>query len=57
MMASRAIKTLYLNILMQGNSVAEFYRENFSFVRKTAKVAFLSHHLRTKLGITYAIYL
>jgi len=34
--ASGATQTLYMNVLMQRNIVAEFHRENASFTRKTA---------------------
>jgi len=35
MKASRAIQALYMKVLIQRNSVAEFYRQNASFTRKT----------------------
>jgi len=34
--ASGAIQSLYMKVLMQRNFVAELYRENASFTRKTA---------------------
>ena len=34
--ASGAIQALYINVSMQRNIVAEFHRENASFIRKTA---------------------
>jgi len=36
MWASGAIQALNMKVLMQRNIVAEFYRENASFTRKTA---------------------
>ena len=37
---SGTIYMLYLKVLTQRNFVAEFYRQNISFVRKTAKLRF-----------------
>jgi len=38
--ASGEMQVLYAKVLMQRNFVAEFYRENISYIRKTAKYCF-----------------
>jgi len=56
MEASQAIYALYPKFITQRNLVAEFYRENVSFTRKTANKRFCIT-LFGGLGITYAIHL
>jgi len=46
----------YLNVLTQRNFVAEFHRENISFICKTAQCSTVSKPPFVDLGVTYAIY-